>query len=86
MEPERRDFWDDFSTLGSQEPAGHRRSGSQRSQRSQRSDVVGTAALRKGPTTSSLANSTPASAGAEHGDKTAPASTGKSKDEWDDNW
>ncbi|KAJ5317817.1 hypothetical protein N7508_002325 [Penicillium antarcticum] len=83
MEPERRDFWDDFSTLGSQEPAGHRRSGSQRSQRS---DVVGTAAMRKGPTTSSLANSTPASAGAEHADGTTAASTGKGKDEWNDNW
>ncbi|KAJ5775348.1 uncharacterized protein N7511_000359 [Penicillium nucicola] len=86
MEPDRRDFWDDFSTLGSEEPAGHRRSGSQRSQRSQRSDVVGTAAMRKGPTASSLANSTPVSAGAEHGNGTTAASTGKGKEEWDDNW
>lgn len=86
-EPERRDFWDDFSSLGDQETSSHRRSGSQRSQRSQRSDVVGTAAMRKGPTVSSLGNSTPASSGAEaEGKNTTASATGKGKDEWDDNW
>ncbi|KAJ5099844.1 hypothetical protein N7532_006845 [Penicillium argentinense] len=89
VEPERRDFWDDFSSIASQqekERTGHQRSGS-------RSDVIGTAAMRKGPTpaTSGLSNSTPASAadtsvpsgveGAE-ASKTKP----KEKDEWDDEW
>ncbi|KAJ5795027.1 hypothetical protein N7457_001626 [Penicillium paradoxum] len=79
VEPERRDFWDDFSSLGDQETANHRRSGSQRSQRS---DVVGTAAMRKGPTASSLANSTDAG----ESKNTTTSATGKSKDEWDENW
>ncbi|KAJ5470205.1 hypothetical protein N7530_007562 [Penicillium desertorum] len=85
VEPERRDFWDDFSSLGDQETSNHRRSASQRSQRS---DVVGTAAMRKGPTASSLANSTPGSSGAETGESknTTASTTGKGKDEWDDNW
>jgi ADP-ribosylation factor GTPase-activating protein 1 len=84
VEPERRDFWDDFSSLGDQETSNHRRSASQRSQRS---DVVGTAALRKGPTASSLANSNPASSGAEAESRNTTASApGKGKDEWDDNW
>jgi hypothetical protein len=79
VEPERRDFWDDFSSLGEQEISSHRRSASQRSQRS---DVVGTAAMRKGPTASSLANS-----GAEAGDgKNTSSATGKGKDDWDENW
>lgn len=82
VEPERRDFWDDFSSLGDQEQSSHRRSGSQRSQRS---DVVGTAAMRKGPTASSLANSKPAGSGAD-ADKNTTSATGKGKDEWDDNW
>ncbi|CAG7967192.1 unnamed protein product [Penicillium salamii] len=82
VEPERRDFWDEFSSLGDQEQSNHRQSGSQRSQRS---DVVGTAAMRKGPTASSLANSTPAASGAD-ADKNTTSGTGKGKDEWDDNW
>lgn len=83
VEPERRDFWDDFSSLGDQEAPNHRRSGSQRSQRS---DVVGTAAMRKGPAASSFANSTPAASGAEADSKNGPSAPGKAKDEWDDNW
>lgn len=83
VEPEHRDFWDNFSSLSDQ--ATHRRSGSQRSQRS---DVVGTAAMRKGPT---LANSTPGPSGLESSESRKPTSAppqGKSqgKDEWDDNW
>ncbi|KAJ5702471.1 Arf GTPase activating protein [Penicillium malachiteum] len=87
VEPERRDFWDDFSSLGAQDQAGsHRRSGS-------RSGVVGTAAMRKTPATnSSLANSsTPTSAetttapsGLESTETTT--SNAKAKDDWDDNW
>ncbi|KAJ5512399.1 Arf GTPase activating protein [Penicillium fimorum] len=82
VEPERREFWDDFSSMGDQQTSSHRRS---TSQRSQRSDVVGTAAMRKGPTASSLANSTP---GADAGEdkNTTTSATGKGKDEWDDNW
>lgn len=91
VEPERRDFWDDFSSLGAQERNGHERSGS-------RSDVIGTAAMRKGPAASSLANSsTPVSssetssgAGKEHGESAggggATSTTAKGKEEWDDNW
>lgn len=88
VEPERRDFWDDFSTIASQEQqaAGHRRGAS-------RSDVVGTAAMRKTPATgSSLANSstsnaetTTAPSGLE-GTESGATSTAKGKDDWDDNW
>jgi ADP-ribosylation factor GTPase-activating protein 1 len=93
VEPERRDFWDDFSSLGAQERNGHQRAGS-------RSDVIGTTAMRKSPAVSSLANSsTPVSSsettsavGKEHGEGAgaggggATSTTAKGKDEWDDNW
>lgn len=82
VEPEHRDFWDDFSSLAAQERAGqgHQRTGS-------RSDVIGTAAMRKGPATSSLANSsTPAETSASEGGETGAASAAKGKDDWDDNW
>lgn len=44
--------------------------------------------MRKGPTASSLANSTPGLSGAEpaEGKNTTASATGKGKDEWDDNW
>jgi ADP-ribosylation factor GTPase-activating protein 1 len=85
VEPERREFWDDFASMGDQDTSNHRRSASQRSQRS---DVVGTAAMRKGPTASSLANSTPGMSGADAGEgkNTTTSTTAKAKDEWDDNW
>lgn len=92
VEPERRDFWDDFSSLAAQERAGqgHQRSGS-------RSGVIGTAAMRKGPANSSLANSstpaeTTASSGVEGAESGAASSAAKgkdgkdAKDDWDDNW
>lgn len=89
VDPEHRDFWDDFSALASQERTGqghgqgHQRSGS-------RSDVIGTAAMRKGPATSSLANSsTPVESTASQGAETGAAPTAKGKDgkdDWDDNW
>lgn len=89
VEPERRDFWDDFSSLASQERAGqqgHQRSGS-------RSGVIGTAAMRKGPANSSLANSsTPAETTASSGVEGAESGAAKgkdgkdAKDDWDDNW
>jgi len=79
VDPERRDFWDDLASPG-EERAGH----SHRHERSgSRSDVIGTAAMRKGPATSSLGNpSTPT-------ENTAPPGkegTEKGKDDWDDNW
>ncbi|KAJ5689057.1 hypothetical protein N7462_003449 [Penicillium macrosclerotiorum] len=88
VEPERRDFWDDFSSIGAQERAGHQRSGS-------RSGVIGTAAMRKGPAGSALANSsTPPAAvdpnpsgGIDHGETgTTASTTTKNKDDWDENW
>lgn len=94
-EPERRDFWDDFSSLASEERVnagaghghGHQRSGS-------RSDVIGTAAMRKTPGNSSLANtSTPGTAestapsGVEGGEAGAASSTtAKGKEDWNENW
>ncbi|KAJ5575833.1 Arf GTPase activating protein [Penicillium sp. DV-2018c] len=78
VEPERRDFWDDFAALGEQEPSSHRRTASQRSQRS---DVVGTAAMRKGPTASSLGNS-----GGEAGESKNTSSATAKNDDWDENW
>lgn len=96
VDPERRDFWDDFSSLASQERAdqalgnGHQRSGS-------RSGVIGTAAMRKGPVPSSLANSstpgettvTTAPSGVENAETGAAAASAKGKagkDDWDENW
>lgn len=88
VDPERRDFWDDFNSISTQqqEMSGHQRSGS-------RSGVIGTAAMRKGPTptASSLSNTTPASTS----ETTAPSgvegdastkSKPKEKDDWDENW
>lgn len=92
VEPERRDFWDDFSSLASQDGAGHGHGQDQGHQRSgSRSDVIGTAAMRKGPTTSSLGTaSTPAETSAPEGAETGAAAAavkGKDgKDDWDDNW
>lgn len=94
IEPERREFWDDFSSLAEQESSTHQRSSS-------RSGVIGTAAMRKGPaTSSSLANSsTPAVAGdtvvsssgvigVEGGGNAVPPSPAKEKEkeDWDENW
>ncbi|KAI2793691.1 hypothetical protein POX_a00275 [Penicillium oxalicum] len=92
VEPERRDFWDEFSSLGAQDRSAvttHERSGS-------RSDNIGTAAMRKGPGgNSGLASSTSVSSGgigasaakseSDHGGA-APSGAAKPKDEWDDNW
>lgn len=82
VEPERRDFWDDFSSIGAQqqEMSGHQRSGS-------RSGVIGTAAMRKGPTpaASSLSNETTVPSGVEGADASTKSKP-KEKDDWDDNW
>ncbi|KAJ5908386.1 Arf GTPase activating protein [Penicillium taxi] len=77
VEPERREFWDDFSDLGVQDKSDHQRAGS-------RSDVVGTAAMRKNPAPSLSGSSTAAGeSGVEHD---ASKSKSKAKEEWDDNW
>ncbi|KAJ5378701.1 hypothetical protein N7509_011820 [Penicillium cosmopolitanum] len=87
VDPERRDFWDDFSSIGAQqqqqqqEMSGHQRSGS-------RSGVIGTAAMRKGPTpvASSLSNETTAPSGVEGAEAGPTKSKPKEKDDWDENW
>lgn len=76
MEPERKDFWDEFASLGEQE--GHRRTAS-------RSSAIGTTAIRPsggGPGGSSSA------AGSGSGGAAGTTSSGGRKGEegWDDNW
>ncbi|EAU30458.1 conserved hypothetical protein [Aspergillus terreus NIH2624] len=73
QDPERKDFWDDFSSLGGQE--SHRRNTS-------RSSAVGTTAMKPGPTSSPATGGGSAAGGASGGS----AATGKGQDEWDDNW
>lgn len=73
QDPERKDFWDDFSSLGGQE--SHRRNTS-------RSSAVGTTAMKPGPTSSPATGGGSAGGGASGGS----AATGKGQDEWDDNW
>ncbi|PLB43225.1 ArfGap-domain-containing protein [Aspergillus steynii IBT 23096] len=72
-DPERKDFWDDFSSLGEE---NHRRNTS-------RSSAIGTAAMK--PSTGT-GGATGAGAGAGAG-TTAPAAGRKSQDEdWGENW
>lgn len=89
-EPERKDFWDDFASLGAQD--NHRRNTS-------RSGALGTTAMKPGPGASSSAT---ASTSVSSGSGSAPVGSGtgtgrgssptpasrKSQDEgaWDDNW
>ncbi|KAL4874735.1 hypothetical protein BJY04DRAFT_203251 [Aspergillus karnatakaensis] len=81
-EPERKDFWDDFSTLGEE---SHRRNAS-------RSGALGTAAMkssvpggRESPVPGAKAAGTGAGAGAGTG--AGGAAPRKSQDgDWDDNW
>ena len=89
MEPERKDFWDDFSSLASQGGNSaniHGRSGS-------RSNAIGTAAMKPGPTTGGTTGSAGAGAGAGTGGGGGGASSsspigggGKQEDGWDDDW
>ncbi|KAL4909387.1 hypothetical protein BDW74DRAFT_146477 [Aspergillus multicolor] len=89
-EPERKDFWDDFSLLGAQD--NHRRNAS-------RSGALGTAAMKPGPGATSSATastsigsgsgSTPVGSSAGMGRGTSPThGSRKSQDDgaWDDNW
>ncbi|KAL3474564.1 zinc finger protein gcs1 [Aspergillus californicus] len=75
VEPERKDFWDDFNSLAEEE--SHRRTVS-------KSGALGTAAMKPTATGSSAAGS---GAGSTPAGTPAPASK-KSQDEgaWDDNW
>ncbi|PWY85827.1 zinc finger protein gcs1 [Aspergillus sclerotioniger CBS 115572] len=76
-EPERKDFWDSFSTLAAED--SHRRTAS-------RSSAIGTAAMKTGP---SGAGASSASSAAATSTATSTATVGKkSTDEggWDDNW
>lgn len=72
VEPERRDFWDSFATIGEererQKTAGRGGGGS---------GAIGTGAMKRAATTTSTPLGTGSSA-------TAPSSKGK--DDWDENW
>ncbi|KAL4980166.1 hypothetical protein BDW66DRAFT_71093 [Aspergillus desertorum] len=89
-EPERKDFWDDFASLGAQD--NHRRNTS-------RSGALGTAAMKPGPGASSPARastsvgsgsgSTPGGPGTGNGRGASPRpASRKNQDDgaWDDNW
>ncbi|KAI9371261.1 hypothetical protein BJX61DRAFT_534962 [Aspergillus egyptiacus] len=79
VEPERKDFWDDFSSLAAQD--NHRRNMS-------KSGALGTAAMKPSPApagTASTAGSGSSPAGTGSGPSTGPASK-KQDDGWDDNW
>ncbi|KAJ5148726.1 hypothetical protein N7448_000304 [Penicillium atrosanguineum] len=91
VDPDHSDFWDDFSSLGDERQANANGNGNgNRHQRSgSRSDVIGTAAMRKGPASTPLANSTiPVEANATSGKEGTEtgAAMAKGKDDWDDNW
>ncbi|KAL3442209.1 hypothetical protein BJX65DRAFT_287343 [Aspergillus insuetus] len=79
-EPERKDFWDDFSSLAVQD--NHRRTAS-------KTGALGTAAMKPSPAPSSGA-ATAASGGTGTGTTTEKQATSsrKSQDDggWDDNW
>ncbi|KAF5860341.1 Zn finger-containing GTPase- Activating Protein for ARF [Aspergillus alliaceus] len=80
VEPERKDFWDDFSALGQEE--NHRRNVS-------RSSAIGTAAMKPGPSSTSAQFATTSSAapsGASTTGNNASSTTAKEKDEWDNDW
>ncbi|KAL4890110.1 ArfGap-domain-containing protein [Aspergillus ambiguus] len=74
QDPERKDFWDDFSSLAGQE--SHRRNAS-------RSSAVGTTAMKPGPTSSPAAGGGSSGSGGTSG---GAAASGKGQEEWDDNW
>lgn len=89
-EPERKDFWDDFASLGAQD--NHRRNTS-------RSGALGTTAMKPGPGASSSATastsvssssgSAPIGSGTGTGRGASPTpASRKSQDDgaWDDNW
>ncbi|KAL1956242.1 hypothetical protein VTO42DRAFT_7502 [Malbranchea cinnamomea] len=76
FEPERKDFWDEFSSIGEQ----RRATGAVSTSRGAGSSgAIGTAALKKEtPFSSSVSASAPGAA--------SSTSISKDKDEWDDNW
>ncbi|KAI2898595.1 hypothetical protein CBS11852_3529 [Aspergillus niger] len=81
VEPERKDFWDSFSSVAAQD--SHRRTAS-------RSSAIGTAAMKTGPSgagTSSTSSAAASSATTGTGAGSS-ATARKSTDDggWDDNW
>ncbi|OOF92136.1 hypothetical protein ASPCADRAFT_210548 [Aspergillus carbonarius ITEM 5010] len=76
-EPERKDFWDSFSSLAAED--SHRRTAS-------RSSAIGTAAMKPGP---SGAGTSSASSAAAASTATSTGAAGKKSTDdggWDDNW
>ncbi|KAL2865607.1 GTPase-activating protein GCS1 [Aspergillus lucknowensis] len=86
VEPERKDFWDDFSSLAAQD--SHRRTAS-------KSGALGTAAMKPSPAPSGTTSTAPGSGTSAtaagtgvRGASPAPQGSRKSQEEggWDDNW
>jgi ADP-ribosylation factor GTPase-activating protein 1 len=71
VEPQRKDFWDDFSTLASEE--NHRRNVS-------KSSAIGTAAMKPSTTSATPPVATATTA------NTSSATAVKEKDDWDNDW
>lgn len=78
-QPERQDFWDDFSAVGEQAARQKRQSG-----------AIGTAAMRNTPTSTTAAAGArvgamaPAATGV--GANTATSGTAKEKEDWGEDW
>ena len=70
VEPERRDFWDSFSTIGEERER-------QRAANRRGSGAIGTGAMKRAATTTTMGTSSSTA-------PSAPSS--KAKDDWDDNW
>lgn len=80
--PERQDFWDDFASHGSSPQD------SQKNQQGMpRSGVIGTTAMKKGPTGPAASTATAAPGGAGTAANTASTTGAKGQEDWgDDNW
>lgn len=88
-EPERKDFWDDFASLGAEDQGQgqHRRSAS-------RPNAIGTAAMKPGAATGAGAGSNAtSSAGGAGGSGSGSGATGTAKGQgqqheegWDEDW
>ncbi|WEW56538.1 Zn finger-containing GTPase- Activating Protein for ARF [Emydomyces testavorans] len=75
VEPERKDFWDDFAALGDD-----RNRKANTATPTSRSGAIGTAAMKKSIPSSTTGSSTNLSLGA------GTSTKGKGKEDWDDNW
>ncbi|EEA28943.1 Zn finger-containing GTPase- Activating Protein for ARF [Talaromyces marneffei ATCC 18224] len=74
-QPERQDFWDDFSAVGEQAARQKRQSG-----------AIGTAAMRNTPTTSAAGARVSATAPAATGVGANATTKEKEKEDWGDDW